>query len=153
MHLDFTRATECLALDKARKCFAYSQRFGDKIATGSKTLLRIPPGWSYRDAAGVYVTAPTSYAALVNRAKIKHGDVCLILAAAGGVGIMAVQIAKAFGATVIAACSPAKFSVAKSFGADMVVDYNQPKWYDEIKRMTGGKGVNIAYDRKLFYYN
>ena len=74
-----------------------------------------------------------------------------MLAAAGGVGIMAVQIAKALGARVIAACSPAKFDIAKRFGADYVIDYNQPKWHEEVKKLTEGRGVNVVYDRMYFF--
>lgn len=54
-------------------------------------LLPVPEGWSFRDAAGLYVTAPTSYGALVVRAGVKAGDVVLVHAAAGGVGLAAVQ--------------------------------------------------------------
>lgn len=100
------------------------------------------------DAAGLMVTAPTSYAALVTRARIAKGDYVLIHAAAGGVGLAAVQVAKAFGATVIAtAGSKHKLEVAKGFGADFAVDYNQPKWEDEVKRLTPkGRGVDIVFD-------
>ncbi|KJY02140.1 hypothetical protein TI39_contig129g00001 [Zymoseptoria brevis] len=59
-------------------------------------------GWNFADSAGLFVTMPTSYAALVDRAKIQKGDWVLVHAAAGGVGLAAVQIAKALGATVIA---------------------------------------------------
>ena len=94
------------------------------------------------------VTAPTSYAALVTRAGIKKGDTVLVHAAAGGVGLAAVQIAKAFGATVIAtAGSKRKLEVAKSYGADHGIDYNQKGWEDHVKALTPGKkGVDIVYD-------
>ena len=119
------------------------------------------------DAAGLFVTAPTSYAALVTRAGIKKGmirsnsytligsltsyllgDYVLVHAAAGGVGLAAVQIAKAFGATVIAtAGTKHKLDVARSFGADHAVDYKQKNWTDEVKKLTPrGKGVDIVYD-------
>lgn len=72
------------------------------------------------------VTVPTSYAALVERANIKKGDWVLVHAAAGGVGLAAVQVAKAFGATVVAtAGTKRKLEVAKQFGADHVVDYRE----------------------------
>lgn len=108
----------------------------------------MPKGWSFFDAAGLFVTAPTSYAGLVNRANIKAGDYVLIHAAAGGVGLAAVQIAKAFGATVIATAGTArKLEVAKSFGADHVIDYRQENWPDLVKKLTPkGRGVDIVYD-------
>ena len=94
------------------------------------------------------ITAPTSYAALVTRAGVKTGDYVLVHAAAGGVGLAAVQIAKSFGATVIAtAGSTRKLDVAKSFGADHGIDYNQKGWEDKVKKLTpGGRGVDIVFD-------
>lgn len=111
-------------------------------------LRPVPEGWSFFDAAGLFVTAPTSYGALVVRAKVKKGDWVLVHAAAGGVGLAAVQIAKAFGATVIAtAGSKHKLDVAKSFGADYGIDYNDATWPDQVKKLTpNGRGVDIVYD-------
>lgn len=108
----------------------------------------IPPGWVFLEAAGLMVTAPTSYAALVNRADIRRGDYVLIHAAAGGVGLAAVQIAKAFGATIIAtASSSRKLEVVKGFGADHAVDYNREGWAEEVKKLTPqGRGVDIVFD-------
>merc|ERR1712000_450952 len=100
------------------------------------------------EAAGLFVTAPTSYGALVTRAGVKKGDYVLVHAAAGGVGLAAVQIAKAFGATVIAtAGTEHKLEVAKSFGADHTVNYTDPKWPEIVKKLTPkGRGVDIVYD-------
>lgn len=108
----------------------------------------VPNGWSFFDAAGLFVTAPTSYAGLVTRAGIKKGDYVLVHAAAGGVGLAAVQIAKAFGATVIAtAGTKHKMEIARSFGADRTIDYRQANWPDEVKKFTPkGRGVDIVYD-------
>lgn len=76
------------------------------------------------------------------------GDWVLVHAAAGGVGLAAVQIAKAFGATVIAtAGTQHKLDIAKSFGADYGIDYRQKDWPEAVKKLTpGGKGVDIVYD-------
>lgn len=94
------------------------------------------------------VTAPTSYGALVTRAGVKKGDYILVHAAAGGVGLAAVQVAKAFGATVIATAGSArKLEVAKGFGADYAIDYNKKGWEEEVKKLTPrGRGVDIVYD-------
>ncbi len=94
------------------------------------------------------MTAPTSYGALVVRAGVKEGDYVLIHAAAGGVGLAAVQVAKAFGATVIATAGSArKLEVAKGFGADYAIDYNKKGWEEEVKKLTPrGRGVDIVYD-------
>ena len=108
----------------------------------------VPPGWGFLEAAGLMVTAPTSYAALVNRADIRKGDYVLIHAAAGGVGLAAVQIAKAFGATVIAtAGSSRKLEVVREFGADYAIDYNKEGWAEEVKKLTPqDRGVDIVFD-------
>ena len=94
------------------------------------------------------MTAPTSYGALVTRAGVQKGDYVLIHAAAGGVGLAAVQVAKAYGATVIATAGSArKLEVAKGFGADFAIDYNIKGWEDEVKKLTPrGRGVDIVYD-------
>ena len=94
------------------------------------------------------VTAPTSYGALVVRAGVKKGDYVLVHAAAGGVGLAAVQVAKAFGATVIATAGSArKLEVAKGFGADFAVNYNERGWQEEVRKVTPrGRGVDIVYD-------
>ncbi|KAI9835456.1 MAG: hypothetical protein M1819_002374 [Sarea resinae] len=119
------------------------------IAAPEESLRPVPRGWDAFSAAGLFVTAPTSYAGLVVRAGIKAGDWVLVHAAAGGVGLAAVQIAKAFGATVIATAGSArKMEVARAFGADHVVNYRDgDKWTDDVKRLTpGGRGVDIVYD-------
>ena len=94
------------------------------------------------------VTAPTSYAALVTRAGVKKGDYVLVHAAAGGVGLAAVQVAKAFGAVVIATAGSArKLEVARGFGADYGVDYRKKGWEEEVKRLTpGGRGADVVFD-------
>jgi NADPH:quinone reductase len=111
-------------------------------------LLPVPNGWTPLEAAGLFVTAPTSYGALVLRAGIKPGDYVLVHAAAGGVGLAAVQVAKAFGATVIATAGSArKLEVARSFGADHVLDYRQNDWPAKVKALTPkSRGVDIVYD-------
>ena len=111
-------------------------------------LLPVPKGWDFLSAAGLMVTAPTAYGALVTRAGVKRGDFVLVHAAAGGVGLAAVQVAKAFGATVIATAGSArKLEVAKDYGADYGIDYNKSGWEEEVKKLTrGGKGVDIVFD-------
>ncbi|MCJ1272920.1 hypothetical protein MMC21_000709 [Puttea exsequens] len=122
--------------------------YATHIRAKQEALRPVPQGWSFKDAAGLMVTAPTSYAALVIRAGVKKGEWVLVHAAAGGVGLAAVQVAKAFGATVIAtAGSKRKLEVAKAFGADHAVDYNTKGWEEEVKKLTPrGKGVDVVYD-------
>lgn len=122
--------------------------YATKVAAREETLRPIPKGWSFFEAAGLFVTAPTSYGALVTRAGIRKGDYVLVHAAAGGVGLAAVQIAKAFGATVIAtAGTQHKLDVAKSFGADHGILYTSADWPAQVKKLTPqGRGVDIVFD-------
>lgn len=131
------------------RVFGASQgAYATRVLAQETMMLSVPDGWSYQEAAGLFVTAPTSYGALVTRAGVKPGNFVLVHAAAGGVGLAAVQVAKAFGATVIAtAGTKRKLEVAKSFGADHVIDYRDEKWPEQVKKLTPkGKGVDIVYD-------
>lgn len=131
------------------KVFGASQGgYATHVACTEERLRPMPEGWSFFDAAGLFVTAPTSYAGLVTRAGVKKGDWVLIHAAAGGVGLAAVQIAKAYGATVVAtAGTQHKMDIAKSFGADYAIDYTKPDWPEQVKKLTPkGRGVDIVYD-------
>ena len=100
------------------------------------------------DAAGFMSTMATSYMALVTRANLQKGEWVLIHAAAGGVGLAAVQVAKALGATVVAtAGSKHKLDVAKRFGADYGVDYREEKWWEKVQNLTPNKrGVDVVFD-------
>ena len=102
----------------------------------------------FPEAAGLAATAPVSYGALIVRSGLKRGESVLIHAAAGGLGLMAVQIAKAVGAKVIAtASSKEKLDIAKSYGADECVNYESDlEWWREILRLTDGNGVDVVFD-------
>lgn len=128
--------------------------YATHVLAPEQALLPVPKGWSFEDAAGLFVTAPTSYGGLVHRAHVKNGDWVLVHAAAGGVGLAAVQVAKAKGATVIAtAGTERKRQIAREFGADFVIDYREKNWTEEVKRLcalhrtgNGKAGVDIVYD-------
>ncbi|GAA5936321.1 NADPH:quinone oxidoreductase family protein [Sporobolomyces koalae] len=132
---------------KTRVFGAGQGAYAEKIAVDFRKLLEVPHNMGMEEAAGLYVTMPTSYAGLVNRAQIKEGDWVLVHAAAGGVGLAAVQIAKAFGAKVIATASQqAKLDVCKRYGADYLVDYTKEGWQKEVQKITEGHGADIVYD-------
>jgi NADPH2:quinone reductase len=122
--------------------------YAERIATPFKNLLPIPKGMGFDEASGLMVTWPTSYEALVGRAELKPGEWVLVHAGAGGVGLAAVQIAKALGAKVIAtAGSLSKMEVCKKYGgADHAIDYTKKDWQKEVMKLTGGKGVDVIYD-------
>ena len=90
---------------------------------------------------------PTSYAALAFRAPIRAGETLLVHAAAGGVGIAAVQIGKAFGARVIGTAGGAdKLEIVRRVGADVALDYRSGDWVEQVKEATGGRGADVIYD-------
>src|SRR6202158_3425176 len=92
---------------------------------------------------GAYMTA---YHALVQRARMKAGDWVMVNGAAGGIGIAAIQVAKLFGAKVIATASTdEKRTDCLEEGADHAIDY-QGGFIDNVKELTGGRGVDIVYD-------
>lgn len=122
--------------------------FADKVAADWNGLLPLPENITFDQGAGLYITWPTSYEALVGRAELKAGEWVLVTAAAGGVGIAAVQIAKALGARVIAAAgAEAKLDVAKRVGgADYAINYSKPGWQKIVLEITQGRGVDVIYD-------
>lgn len=106
----------------------------------------IPAAMSLEEAAVFRGAYSTAHHALLQRGRLKEGDRVLIHGAAGGIGIPAIQIAKLFGAQVIAAASTdEKRSVCLAEGADHAIDY-QPGFRDKIMELTGGRGVDIVYD-------
>ncbi|KAK7057164.1 hypothetical protein R3P38DRAFT_2839650 [Favolaschia claudopus] len=122
--------------------------FAERVAVPVTSILRLPDSLTFDQGAGLFVTWPTSYEALVGRAKLQPGEWILVTAAAGGVGIAAVQLAKALGAKVIAAAgSQEKLDIAKKYGgADYTVDYTKKGWQQDVLKITNGKGVDVIYD-------
>ncbi|MBV9920257.1 MAG: NADPH:quinone oxidoreductase family protein [Pseudonocardia sp.] len=106
-----------------------------------------PEGMSAGQAAGMFVTYQTGICALEHRAALQAGETLLVHAAAGGVGSAAVQIGKALGARVIGtAGGPEKCAVARSLGADDVVDYATDDLVTRVKELTDGRGADVVYD-------
>jgi NADPH2:quinone reductase len=109
--------------------------------------MTLPAEFSFEDAAAFIMAYATSYHALVDRAQLKAGETVLVLGAAGGVGTAAIQIAKACGATVIAAASSdEKCALCQSIGADASVNYSTGNLRDSLKTLTGNKGPDVIYD-------
>ena len=107
----------------------------------------IPDNVSLPAAAAMNVIYGTGWTALHRRGQMQPGETVLVLAAAGGVGSAAVQMAKAHGCVVIAAAGGQdKVDVCKSLGADVVVDYNSEDLYDKVMEATSGRGCDLIYD-------
>jgi len=129
--------------------------FAEKIVVSERMAFPIPKNFPHKIAAGVFMVYGTSYHGLVQRAKINKDDEVLVLGAAGGVGLAAVDIAKSFGARVVAAVSTKeKAEVCKNYGVDDVVVYGkeeldkggQKAFTKELKSKSARGGFSIVYD-------
>ncbi len=121
--------------------------FAERVLVPGPALRRIPEGMGFDEAAALPVVYPTSYVALVHRAQLRAGETLLVHAAAGGVGLAAVQIGRALGARVIAtAGDPEKVRVALRGGADVGIDYRAEDWVECVRHETGGRGADVIYD-------
>jgi NADPH2:quinone reductase len=120
--------------------------FAERVVAPAAALWRVPDGADLADAAAFRVTYLTSYHALRSVADARPGDWVVVLGAAGGVGLAAVDVARMLGARVIAAASgPDKLAVCRARGADEVVDYAREDLKNAIKRITGG-GADVVID-------
>lgn len=116
------------------------------LPANSPSIRRVPPGWKVADAAGLAATLPVSYGSLLVTG-LKSGETVLVHAAAGGLGIMAVQIAVAMGCRVIGTAGTAtKCDYVKSFGATTCIDYTQDEWWEQVLSETNGKGADVVFD-------
>ncbi len=121
--------------------------FAEEVAAPAAQTYSLPDVLSFEAGAALPTVYPTSYAALVWRAPVLAGDTLLVHAAAGGVGLSAVQIGKALGARVIAtAGGPAKLEVARRAGADVLIDYRTEDFVPIVMEETDGKGADVIYD-------
>lgn len=121
--------------------------FAEVANVAALQLLRRPPSMDAVTGAGFSMTYGTSMHALKQRARLQPGETLLVLGASGGVGLAAVELGKAMGATVIAAASSAeKLEVAKRAGADHLINYSAGSLKDAVKLLTGGKGADVVYD-------
>lgn len=110
-------------------------------------LVRVPEGMDLVAASTVPIIFETAWGCLVSRGKLQAGETILIQAAASGVGIALVQLAKHLGATVIGtASSDDKLEWAKSYGLDHGINYEKTDFVEEVKKLTDGKGVPIIID-------
>ncbi|MES2148718.1 MAG: NADPH:quinone oxidoreductase family protein [Pseudomonadota bacterium] len=127
--------------------FTAQGAFAEQIVVPLQALMPIPPGMDFDTAAAITLTYGTSHHAVVDRAALKQGETMLVLGAAGGVGLAAVEIGKALGARVIAcASSEDKLAVCRAHGADATIDYSKEDLREAIKAATGGKGPDVIYD-------
>jgi NADPH:quinone reductase len=111
------------------------------------TVVRMPDTMSFEHGAAFGIVYQTSYFGLVYRANLQPGETLLVHAAAGGVGLAAVQIGRALGARVLAtAGAPQKLAIAIAHGADEAYDYSTPDWVERVQQATNGRGADVIYD-------
>jgi NADPH:quinone reductase len=121
--------------------------YASAVLLDGATLQRLPSWLSAAEGMATYFPFQVSYLALKVRGRVAPGDVVLVHAAAGGVGSAAVQLVKAFGATVIATASTAeKVDFCRSLGADYGVNYRSDDFVGFVDDVTNGRGVDVAFD-------
>ena len=121
--------------------------FAEKVAVPAPAMRHMPEKMGFAQASGISTTYGTSYYALKQRANLQPGETLLVLGAAGGVGLAAVELGRAMGAKVIAAASSAeKLAAAAAAGAEELIDYSDGELKDKVKALTGGRGVDVIYD-------
>jgi NADPH:quinone reductase len=150
-------AGEVVAVGEAVTTFAPGDRvmgysttmgaYAERGAFHASNLMPVPAGISLEDAASLLCAHGTAHHALKQRGALRPGETLVVLGAAGGTGIAAIQIGKAIGARVIAACStPEKLAVARENGADELIDYSREDLRETVKAMTDGRGADVIYD-------
>jgi len=121
--------------------------FAEEAKTDATRLLPMPPSMDFPSAASFILTYGTTDHALRDRAQLQAGETLLVLGAAGGVGIAAIEIGKALGARVIAcASSEEKLAVCREHGADETINYVADDLREHLKALTAGHGVDVIYD-------
>ncbi len=122
--------------------------FGPIAVTDQRMVIRMPEGWSFVEAASVPIAFLTAYYALVDLAQLKPGEAVLVHAAAGGVGMAAVQLARQLGAEVFASASPGKWEALRELGVDdaHVASSRDLEFKEKFLRATEGRGVDVVLD-------
>lgn len=131
------------------RVFGQAPRGGlaERICVPAGSLWRLPEHMSFAQGAAVPVNYLTAIYALQHRARVRPGEVILILGAAGGTGTAALKVGKMLGATMVAAASTEqKRSFAHAEGAGIVVDHSRSHWRDELKELLGGRNIDVIYD-------
>ncbi len=127
--------------------FTRTGAFAEQAVAPAEALMPMPPGMDFDIAAAITLTYGTSHHAVVDRAALQPGEIMLVLGAAGGVGLAAIEIGKALGARVIAAASnDEKLAICRAHGADVVINYEKEDLREALKAATGGRGPDVIYD-------
>ncbi len=121
--------------------------FAEEVKVDARRALPLPDAMTFEQAAAFGLTYATSEHALVDRGAVRAGETLLVLGAAGGVGLAAIEIGKILGARVIACASTAeKLQVCREHGADEAINYATEDLRERIKALTAGAGTDVVYD-------
>jgi NADPH2:quinone reductase len=121
--------------------------YAERVNARPEATFSIPDRMPFEHAAAIPIVYGTSYVSLVPRGRLEAGETVLITAAAGGVGIAAIQIAKALDARVIAlAGGKEKLDIVREVGADVAIDYREEDWIERVRAETGGRGVDVVIE-------
>lgn len=121
--------------------------YAEYAAVPAKLVVPLPDTVSFDDAAAIMLQGMTAHYLSHSTFKLQPGQTCLIHAAAGGTGLLLVQMAKIIGATVIGTASAEeKARLIREHGGDHVILYSQTDFVSEVKKLTGGQGVDVVYD-------
>jgi NADPH:quinone reductase-like Zn-dependent oxidoreductase len=121
--------------------------YAEFISVPAVNIIPKPANLNFFEAAAFPLTFLTSWHMLVRQCQVQPGDWVLVLAAGSGVGVAAIQIAKLYNAKVIAAAgSDEKLAKAKELGADYLVNYEKQNFYEEVRRLTNKRGVDIVFE-------
>ena len=136
-------AGSALAAGDRVAAFMFGGAFAEEAAADPATMVRIPGGVGFPEAAGLVVNYQTAWFALARRARLQSGEVVLVQGAGGGLGVAVIQVARALGARVVGvAATPAKAAMAEAAGADVVIPAADG-WADAVRAAVGGVDVVI----------
>jgi NADPH:quinone reductase len=121
--------------------------WAEQVIVPVSRVFPLPQAMDFTAAAAFPIVYATSHHALKDRARLAAGETLLVLGAAGGVGLTAVELGKIMGARVIAcASSEEKLSLCRAYGADAAVDYTAANWREQVQELAGAQGVDVVYD-------
>jgi len=126
--------------------FHGSGSYAEYHVAAENIIAKKPATLSHLEAASLSLVGGTAWEALVVRAGLRVGESVLVHGGAGGVGHVAIQLAKAIGARVLTTVRKANFEFARSMGADVVIDYENEDYAEAVMRETGGHGVDVVFD-------
>ncbi len=139
---------EVRELEEGRRVMAMlrSGGYAEKARVAASQAVPIPDSMDFQQAAALPINYLTAYHMLVYMGNVRRGERVLIHAAAGGVGIAAIQLCKNAGAEIYGTASASKFDFLRSQGVQHLVDYRTQDFEEEVRRLTGGEGVDIVLD-------